>query len=381
MNLRPLFITALVAFLAGIVVFVVLFLTSSRPVTEGGRPLPVVGSRSSPAPAFPGAFPPPAPGPILRANPISPESGSPLGRPLAVQEFVEPILDAVGDAARQGRLPALPNAFQIPPAAGGAYSPTAVLPRYEDLVKPGAPFLFPPRYVRYLRAIRRIMVLNRVVAADFHPEIRENRDAIAIMERFADYFVSLQPLSPAMRAQRKQEFLNGIRFDVRLLASEFPAGFSIPAGAANVSIESPPGSVDAALRSEIDALAAEVKKLKPPPSSPLGFCPLPSGHEYFFERLLASFIQVARAQDDVDVEGIGEVVAAAACIIGSGTIVDCYAEAGPNPIPGSNLWAPCCDCGIPVKGFCIPIGCLNLLCRYGNAIWDPATGICGCDMF
>ncbi|MDP3784529.1 MAG: hypothetical protein Q8R12_00385 [bacterium] len=28
---------------------------------------------------------------------------------------------------------------------------------------------------------------------------------------------------------------------------------------------------------------------------------------------------------------------------------------------------------------CKPAGCLNAVCKNGNAIWDPATGICGCD--
>ena len=28
---------------------------------------------------------------------------------------------------------------------------------------------------------------------------------------------------------------------------------------------------------------------------------------------------------------------------------------------------------------CVPVGCLNSVCKKGNAIWDPATGTCGCD--
>ncbi|MEW5907745.1 MAG: hypothetical protein AB1643_00990 [Patescibacteria group bacterium] len=50
--------------------------------------------------------------------------------------------------------------------------------------------------------------------------------------------------------------------------------------------------------------------------------------------------------------------------------------AGIGPIPGVNLWAPCCAC------FCgkAPCGCLNAVCACCNAIWDPMTGICGCDI-
>jgi len=55
---------------------------------------------------------------------------------------------------------------------------------------------------------------------------------------------------------------------------------------------------------------------------------------------------------------------------------DCAREVNPlNTIPGVNLWAPSCN-GFAGK---IPIGCLNAVCPFGNAIWDPVTGICGCD--
>lgn len=74
---------------------------------------------------------------------------------------------------------------------------------------------------------------------------------------------------------------------------------------------------------------------------------------------------------------------------------DCYKDDMPlNPLPGPNLWAPCCNCGwlCTPKGCkffedcgaqsvkCnIPLGCLNFSCRtFPNAIWDPLTGICGC---
>lgn len=59
---------------------------------------------------------------------------------------------------------------------------------------------------------------------------------------------------------------------------------------------------------------------------------------------------------------------------------DCYKDLAPlNPVPGVNLWAPCCDCEVDFGAGPVPIGCLNAVCAaWPNAIWDPATGICGC---
>jgi hypothetical protein len=74
---------------------------------------------------------------------------------------------------------------------------------------------------------------------------------------------------------------------------------------------------------------------------------------------------------------------------------DCYADPFPfNLIPGVNLpFDYCCNCGLictgigppvfvpdcSIKKCDVPLGCLNLVCPTGNAIWDPVTGICGCD--
>ena len=58
---------------------------------------------------------------------------------------------------------------------------------------------------------------------------------------------------------------------------------------------------------------------------------------------------------------------------------DCYKDSNITGPPGINLWAPCCNCCIPTPSGCVPIGCLNAICAFWpNAIWDPATGICGC---
>lgn len=64
---------------------------------------------------------------------------------------------------------------------------------------------------------------------------------------------------------------------------------------------------------------------------------------------------------------------------------DCYKDLAPlNPVPGVNLWAPCCDCEVDFGAGAVPLGCLNAVCAaWPNAIWDafwnPAgTGICGC---
>jgi len=62
---------------------------------------------------------------------------------------------------------------------------------------------------------------------------------------------------------------------------------------------------------------------------------------------------------------------------------DCYQDPIPgNLIKGSNTIAPCCDCCADGSvGVCAePLGCLNAICPGGNAIWDPETGICGCDL-
>lgn len=77
------------------------------------------------------------------------------------------------------------------------------------------------------------------------------------------------------------------------------------------------------------------------------------------------------------------------------TSPDCYADPLPfNIVPGVNLpFDYCCNCGLictkvgppvfvpdcSIKSCDIPLGCLNLVCPGGNAIWDPLTGICGCD--
>src|SRR3989338_2364992 len=77
---------------------------------------------------------------------------------------------------------------------------------------------------------------------------------------------------------------------------------------------------------------------------------------------------------------------------------ECYREAGQNQIVGENTPTICCDCGIQRIGkivFPVPdavgcksfggqcnvanFGCLNGAGWGGNAIWDPASKICGYD--
>src|SRR3989338_6954122 len=85
---------------------------------------------------------------------------------------------------------------------------------------------------------------------------------------------------------------------------------------------------------------------------------------------------------------------------------DCYKDDDPSFKPlGMNTRVFCCNCGIqfvPVGNSCVPVfkddcgekmsicgpgcrpgiplGCLNKICKnYPNAIWDPDTGLCGCD--
>src|SRR3989338_311831 len=73
------------------------------------------------------------------------------------------------------------------------------------------------------------------------------------------------------------------------------------------------------------------------------------------------------------------------------SINPCYREGAPNLIRGSQRSAPCCNCGITgsrCRTFvndcgnggcrCVNLGCLNRACPGQPAIWDPATGICGC---
>ena len=87
------------------------------------------------------------------------------------------------------------------------------------------------------------------------------------------------------------------------------------------------------------------------------------------------------------------------------TSPDCYKDLNAlNPVPGVNLWAFCCNCGLycsygcvfiydcgPYSTSCnVPLGCLNLVCQsWPNAVWDAwwyfgsppgniPTGICGC---
>lgn len=66
-------------------------------------------------------------------------------------------------------------------------------------------------------------------------------------------------------------------------------------------------------------------------------------------------------------------------IFGNSAQAQCFQYgASIGPIPGRNLWAPCCICWAGGKSP-VPIGCLNAVCIGRNAIWDPVTGICGCD--
>lgn len=71
--------------------------------------------------------------------------------------------------------------------------------------------------------------------------------------------------------------------------------------------------------------------------------------------------------------------------------VDCYKSSIILPGAGTNLWAPCCDCGINCgrrscwniahcgpEGCLVNLGCLNLFARFfPAAIWDEFSGICG----
>lgn len=81
----------------------------------------------------------------------------------------------------------------------------------------------------------------------------------------------------------------------------------------------------------------------------------------------------------------------------------CFKYVAPDPAPGFDLWAFCCNCGIHIdegvpipvpdcgpggRGPCdIQLGCLNLICRGSlEGLWDGwtgsvppgPTGICGC---
>lgn len=74
--------------------------------------------------------------------------------------------------------------------------------------------------------------------------------------------------------------------------------------------------------------------------------------------------------------------------------VVCYKDDAPlNPAPGFNGATFCCNCGKRCRPRCVFVpdcgtfgagcdihfGCLNNVCRFWpNAIWNPATGICGC---
>lgn len=76
------------------------------------------------------------------------------------------------------------------------------------------------------------------------------------------------------------------------------------------------------------------------------------------------------------------------------TIPDCYKDDNPfSMVPGYTNIALCCNCGYHCSDGCayfqdcgfqsiacnVPLGCLNLECKfYQNAIWSSLTGICGC---
>lgn len=81
-------------------------------------------------------------------------------------------------------------------------------------------------------------------------------------------------------------------------------------------------------------------------------------------------------------EAIASAIKSAAMPLFAGSAdaqAECFRVGIPNPLPGVNLWAPTCIGSIPVfLGTPIPIGCLNAICPFGNALWDPLTGICGC---
>ncbi len=76
--------------------------------------------------------------------------------------------------------------------------------------------------------------------------------------------------------------------------------------------------------------------------------------------------------------------------LGEVTSPECYRE-GSALSGGYNTWAISCDSGLFCSKGCtyiddcstsycnVYLGCLNLMCSAGPAIWDPETGICGCD--
>ena len=399
MGFRNLFIAGITVFVAAIIGFFVISRPQSQPAVEEQRAAPTVASRFSLPPASRSIPPPSFGSQILRSNPVSSESSASLSQSLPVQEFIEPILDTFGDAAREGRLPALPNAFQLGPLKlpGGLSD----LPRYEDLVKPGAPFLFPPRYVHYIRVIRRIMVLNGIVTDEFYPEIQENRDMVAVMEQFASYVISLQPVDSLARERQRQQLLDGIHLDLRLLASEYPRGFPRPEPRNKVmkGVRWGGDSAVCSTRPEEEFFSSIFDILLPKALAqeggvdPFGGIGAPSSPS--LDADLAAGVDIVGGEGTLgdifggtDVPGGGgdgagatESANAAVCIVTSavGEAGTCWREAGPNPALGTNLWAPCCNCSVPTPYGCVPIGCKNLVCRKGNVIWDPGTGICGCD--
>ncbi len=222
------------------------------------------------------------------------------------------------------------------------------------------------------------MVLGGAVAEDYYSEITENSDAAAIMERFVDYVLSANNFPPTEREGRRKQLLDGIRYDLRLLAQEYPAGFTRPA---------------ASVVERQIALAVRG-----------GVCAAPSSGEKFFGAVFNFIILQAFAQEagpsiqdaelraEVDAiygeAGAGDMAGSApgesqnpaTCGVTKDDFSECYRGKSYNPAPGVNLWAPCCNCSVPVYGYCVPVGCKNLVCKNGNLIWDPATGICGCDL-
>lgn len=357
--------------------------------TSAARRLPYIMDRPQLGPTFVSVA-------LRPSSPIAQRSDQPLlSLPNEVSRAAEPLRALLspeisrffpGSAGSAG-----PGSLKTEGAAGAA---SAAPPPPEILH-------VPPRYVRYLQVLRRIMVLNGFVSADFEREITEDRHVISILKRFVEYLISNSGLPAEDRERRKAELIAGIRLDLELLGEEFPSGFrpsprsALPPESGGVASGSPLCSADPSPRL---FLATIVAGLFPSAQAQGESGLIDIGSRADLEAIGGGVPSDIDLELRADLEAVfgdatpagfeaAESADVVACVAGGVVkeIGDCYRAKDLNPNPGVNLWAPCCNCSVPVpsgKGFtCVPVGCKNAICPRGNLIWDRETGICGCDQF
>lgn len=193
--------------------------------------------------------------------------------------------------------------------------------------------LFPQFYIDYLNDLQEQLISVGYLKPEERRVFDSLNDIVSFLDREIGYLLEVRTLSQAEYKRLREGLYGDFARLIRMEAEQLRSSSLAP---------------------DLEKHMANNQKLLPPlsqRSESAGFC---KAREGLFDKLRQL------------VKGIfGGFVKAQG---------DCYRQGIGRPW-GYNLWAPCCDCKML---FIIPIGCLNAVCPFYPAIWDPMTGICGC---